>query len=215
MGLFKKVTKGLVKWGSTGTKLLAPVANAVAPGMGDLLTKASAIQANLVDTVNGDGKLNTKQLGDIKTIATSEAIGNLDTTDYVNKVKQNLYDVVLPSGQKATMSAKNAALAVANDGATLSTETKQEIARTAKKTAGNGFLDWLKTIAGGAASAVGVKLAGEDAAAAAAGDAAATIGKTTAMTWLKNNWWKILLPVAVIGGIIYYAKRKPKTRWRR
>ncbi len=203
MGFFKKVGKsvgGALKSASKVVSLKNAINLAINP------TSALSIgKEALGRAVQG---ATSKQVKQVEQIVANEA-ANVGSAAPV-------YDVVTKSGQRLSMTAKNAATAVASGDAELAPDTAQQVAATAKAASNDdGFLSWLKTLAGGAASAAGVKLAGNEAANAAAGDAALTIGKVSASTWLKNNWWKILLPVGVIAGIVYYAKRKPKARWRR
>lgn len=208
MGFFKKisiksVTKPLVKYSQATTKLLAPVANVVAPGTGDILTKASNFQASLYG-VNGQ-KLSVDQLADLQTIAKADAYNNIDSgaTSFIDKAKTKAMEMITSTGKPVTMTSKNAATAVATGTATPAPST------TAKASSGDGdaVIDWIKTGAAGLFGALGTKLGGQDAVAAGAGEAAGIIVKNTALTWLKSNWWKIAIPVVGIVAAVMYFKR--------
>lgn len=66
------------------------------------------------------------------------------------------------------------------------------------------FMDILTAGGAGALTSIGQTLGGST----TAGQAGASLVDSTLTAWLKANWWKVLLGLSVVGGIIYFAVRR-------
>lgn len=170
---------------------------------------------SLKGVVKGVGKL-VKTAGSVASVVGSvvpggSAVGNIATklgglTDKIGSSKvmnvaNTLTTVELKNGKTANVTPKQAVQFVQSGSASPFGKN----ARTAK--GGSDFLDYVKTAAGGAASAIGVKLAGEDEAQAAANAALDAGAKSAITTWIKNNVVTVVAAVALVVGAIWYSKR--------